>query len=379
MVKVSVVMPVYDINNLIEKSIESVNNQSLKDIELICISTNSGYNSHKLLDDLSKKYDFIKILSGVEKGSSAARNLAISSCSGEYIAFLNPGDIFIDKGALNKLYKKAKKFDADMVSANLKILDSKGKLIEDPRYKANDLEYFFIENVMRPKHYGLPWAYYKNIYKKDMLIKNNIKFPNLTIGEGPVFLSEVLTTISEVYIMSIDYYGLLEDNEEYFNKFKNSNFKYDYMEHYKRVIKVLAFHKFKKNSNRFRKLLLSDLKYAIENNDTDIYKGFKDAFHNHIYILGFLQNNAYYFNAYFLIRMIRECKTVEEFYNYKDELIEMDLIRKHYLPKDLLFELIFIFSSKNFEDYKLHIDEFLESLNNGENLYCEDDLILYQK
>lgn len=379
MVKVSVVMPVDEVNNLIEKSIESVKNQSLKDIELLCISTNSGYNSHKLLDDLSKKYNFIKIVSGVENGSSAARNLAISSSSGEYIAFLNPGDIFIDKGALNKLYKNAKKFDADMVSANLKIMDSNGKLTDDPRYKGKDLAYFSTEDILRPENYGLPWAYYKNIYKKDMLIKNDLKFPDLVIGEGPVFIADVLTTISEIYIMPIDYYGLFKDNEEYINKFKNFNFKHDYMEHFKIIVKFFRDHEFKDNSMKFRKLLLKDLKYAIENNDTDLYKGFKDAFYNNIYLLGFFQKEAIYFNAYFLIRMIRECETVEDFYNYKDELIEMDLISKPYIPKDLLFELIFIFSSKNFEYYKLHLDEFLESLNNQEDLYCEDSLIFYKK
>ena len=60
--------------------------------------------------------------------------------------------------------------------------------------------------------------------------------------------------------------------------------------------------------------------------------------------------------------IIRDCETVHDFYEYKDKLIEMDLQLKPTLLKEILLELIFIFSSKNFEYYKLHKDEFIKSL-----------------
>ena len=249
-----------------------------------------------------------------------------------------------------------------MVAANIKIIDSNDKIIDDARYKNEELECFYKEDLMRPKHYGLPWAYYKNIYKKDMLLDNKIMFPDLSIGEGTVFLAEILTTITEIYIMPIDFYGLSESNGEYDNKLKSPQFKHDYMAHFKMVFKILDYHKFKKNSIKLKELFISDLKVAMENNDLDIYLGFKEAFDD-IKSLKSYKEDIVNFNTYFALRLIRDCETVHDFYKYKDELIEMELQLKPCLSKEILLELIFIFSSKNFEYYNLHKDEFLKSLD----------------
>lgn len=353
-------MPVFNGINLIEKSIESVSSQSLKDLELICINTNSNDNQDAL-NDLNEKYDFIKIIDD-ENEEIKSYNLGISKSSGEYIAFLNPGDIFIDKNTLNKLYKQANKFDADMVGANLKIINSNGEISDDPRYEREELERFYKEDLMRPKHYGLPWAYYKNIYKKDMLLKNKIEFPDLSIGEGIVFLADILTTITDIYIMPVDFYGLSADNSEYKNKLKTPQFKYDYINHFKMVFEILDYHKFKKNSIKLKELFITYLKTAMENNDFDIYYGFNEIFDDITSLKDEYMDDILNFNVYFILRLIRDCETVHEFYEYKDKLIEMDLQLKPTLLKKILLELIFIFSSKNFEYYNLHKDEFIKSL-----------------
>ena len=77
MVKVSVIMPVFNESNLIEKSIESVNNQNLKDIELICINYSSTDNCLETLNKFSKKYNFIKIINGENLSLAEARNKGI--------------------------------------------------------------------------------------------------------------------------------------------------------------------------------------------------------------------------------------------------------------------------------------------------------------
>ena len=77
MVKVSIVMPVYNGYNFLEKSIESVAKQTLKDVELICIDDGSTDKSLELLNELSEKYGFIKILTQKNQGSGIARNNGI--------------------------------------------------------------------------------------------------------------------------------------------------------------------------------------------------------------------------------------------------------------------------------------------------------------
>ena len=119
MVKVSIVMPVYNGYNFLEKSIESVAKQTLKDVELICIDDGSTDKSLELLNELSEKYGFIKILTQKNQGSGIARNNGIKNATGEYVAFLDADDEFLDADALERMYNASSINNADMISANL--------------------------------------------------------------------------------------------------------------------------------------------------------------------------------------------------------------------------------------------------------------------
>ena len=92
MVKVSVIMPVYNDEKNLENSINSILNQTLEDIEIICINDGSTDNSLGILNDFSKKDSRIKVFSKENSGSGASRNLGISKAIGEYDAFLDSDD-----------------------------------------------------------------------------------------------------------------------------------------------------------------------------------------------------------------------------------------------------------------------------------------------
>ncbi len=92
MVKISIVMPVYNESDLLEKSILSVAKQTLDDLELICVNDGSTDDSLNVLNNLSEKHDFIKVFSQENQGSGKARNLGMSKASGVYIAFLDADD-----------------------------------------------------------------------------------------------------------------------------------------------------------------------------------------------------------------------------------------------------------------------------------------------
>ena len=127
-VKISIIMPVYNDGYVIEESLNSVMNQTLEDIEIICVNDGSTDNSLEILKNYQSKYgDMIKIFNQENMGSGIARNNAMKYAIGEYIAFLDSDDIFIDKNALKKMYDVAIKNKADMVSANLKVNDTDGK------------------------------------------------------------------------------------------------------------------------------------------------------------------------------------------------------------------------------------------------------------
>lgn len=119
MIKVSVIIPVYNVEKFIDKCLNSVVNQTLKEIEIIVVNDSSPDNSQKIIDKYVKMYpkkvrSFIKENGGV----STARNFGLDKATGEYISFVDSDD-YIDKDMLKKMYELAKKEDSDVVICDI--------------------------------------------------------------------------------------------------------------------------------------------------------------------------------------------------------------------------------------------------------------------
>ena len=109
MVKISVIIPNYNNAKFLKKSISSVYDQSLKDIETICIDDGSTDDSLKVLDELKQEFSTLKVISQENQGQGNARNAGLKIAAGEYVAFLDSDDVFIDANALERMYELAKK------------------------------------------------------------------------------------------------------------------------------------------------------------------------------------------------------------------------------------------------------------------------------
>ena len=104
MKKVSVIIPVYNCENYISKSVESVINQDISEVEIILVDDGSTDDSLKVCQLLSLKYRNIKVISQGNKGPGAARNAGLKIATGEYVTFLD-GDDLLPKNIFNKIYK----------------------------------------------------------------------------------------------------------------------------------------------------------------------------------------------------------------------------------------------------------------------------------
>ena len=113
-VLVSIIIPVYNTENYLKECLDSVVNQTLKEIEIICINDGSTDNSLKIMKSYAEKDDRIKIIDKKNEGQSVARNTGVKEAIGEYIAFVDSDD-YIDQDAYEKLYRFAKKYGQDMV------------------------------------------------------------------------------------------------------------------------------------------------------------------------------------------------------------------------------------------------------------------------
>ena len=179
--KVSVIIPVYNPGQLLSNCLDSVVNQSLKEIEIICVDDGSTDGSLDVLKDYAKKDGRFKIFHQKNKGAGTARNKAIEESTGEFIIFLDSDD-WIEQEMCEKLYNHAKKLNTDLV-----IFDalwhtvngtkpfnyfSKGEFNED--FNSFTFNYKFIKNRLMIASYGVIWS---RIYKSSYIKNNDIKFP----------------------------------------------------------------------------------------------------------------------------------------------------------------------------------------------------------
>ena len=224
--KVSVIIPVYNAAQYLERCLDSVINQTLKDIEIICINDCSTDNSLEILEEYASKDNRIKIIDFKEnKGVAAARNAGINEAQGEYIGFVDPDD-YIDSDFYAQLYKKAYETKADIV-------------------KGNDINVVYCDGTkkMLPQNESIKehkinfWVQFTTaIFKKDFLIKNNIEFPEeMNVCEDIVFVtkSAILTNLIEI-VPNANYYYIRRDDSLDSNQYNSQ--KIDSVINYVRTI-----------------------------------------------------------------------------------------------------------------------------------------------
>ena len=118
MTKVSIIVPVYNVESYLEKCLDSLVNQTLKDIEIIVVNDGSPDNSQKIIDEYQKKYKQIKAYKKENGGLSDARNFGIKKATGDYIAFVDSDD-YVTTDMYEKMYQKAVGGNFDMVVCDL--------------------------------------------------------------------------------------------------------------------------------------------------------------------------------------------------------------------------------------------------------------------
>lgn len=249
MVKVSVIIPVYNAEDSIESCLESVLKQSLEDIEVICVNDGSTDNSLNILNEYAKKDNRIKIFNKSNTGVGESRNLGIDNAIGEYVAFLDADDFIEDNDSYYKLYREAKSRNLEMVSGGIQFVNN-GKVSNENKW----FKPIISKKLRKPEEYGIPWYFYKNIFKREFLNKNNFRFPNLLRGQDPVFLSEILTKIDKYLEVPITYYSYNTPNEI---KVNNPKKFIAYFNHFYEVFKILMrFKEFHNTILQFTDILI---------------------------------------------------------------------------------------------------------------------------
>lgn len=183
MIKISLIIPIYNVEQYIYECLDSVVNQSLKEIEIICVNDGSEDASLTILEEFSKKDSRIKIITQKNQGLSAARNTGMMNIQGGYIYFLDSDDFFENKYVLEQLYSEAIKYDLDFIEGDFNFYFNNNKQTKSKGVDLNnvisgkELHKISVQN----KLFGS--VVWNKLFKTKFLLKNNLTFINGIIYE----------------------------------------------------------------------------------------------------------------------------------------------------------------------------------------------------
>ena len=159
---VSVIVPVYNVEKYIRQCLESVINQTLKDIEIIIVNDGTKDSSMKVVEEyLPDKR--IKIINKENGGLSSARNAGMREAQGKYICFIDSDD-FIDSSMMEELYNKIEKTNSDVVESGILLYDNKTHKVEERKNK----KYNFVEKG------SYLWGKWRNKFNKKHLYNSSL-------------------------------------------------------------------------------------------------------------------------------------------------------------------------------------------------------------
>lgn len=174
MTKVSVIIPVYNVENYLRQTLGCCINQTLQDIEIICINDGSKDKSLEILEEFAQKDSRIIVVNQENAGMSAARNAGLNIAKGEFIAFLDSDD-YVSKDYYEALYNAAKEHGAEIAAAGIVRKYPDGKEVYRIKYEkvqetTDVVKMFEISNI---KDYPSVW---NRIYTKELLDRIGLRF-----------------------------------------------------------------------------------------------------------------------------------------------------------------------------------------------------------
>ena len=273
MIKISIIVPGYNVEPYIARCLDSLVNQTLKDIEIIVINDGSKDNTQKIVDEYAKKYPKIIKAFEIENGGlSNARNTGMKYATGEFIGFIDSDD-YVKLDMFEKMYSKAKKDNLDIVLSDIIVKSDKGEHVLKSNLELSD-------DVVKNYIISYPMAWTR-IIKKDIMknftFKKGIFYEDLHLM--PSFVLETtkigFTNYPSYYYIEtpgsimkqtsfnekfLDLFDVLENNKQKLFKKYPDEVEYLYITHLLRsaTLRFIDFSEGKKYLEKIKAIMTED-------------------------------------------------------------------------------------------------------------------------
>lgn len=187
--KISVIIPIFNSSKTLERTIESIINQTYRNLEIILVNDGSTDNSLEICERYANRDSRIIIVNQNNQGVGKARNHGIDVSTGDFISFVDSDDT-IDGDFYSELIATQLVTNADIVESGAKVVLGENNVIY-PYEKENKINIFknhdYMENYL---NFSLNVSVWGKIYKKEVI--GDVRFPNININEDFVFLWEIV-------------------------------------------------------------------------------------------------------------------------------------------------------------------------------------------
>ncbi len=222
-IKVSVIVPIHNVEKFINKCVDSIINQTYKNIEIVLVDDGSPDNCPKICDDYAKKDERVKVIHKKCGGVSSARNAGIEASTGEYVCFVD-GDDFVMPDYVEYMLNLAIKYDSDYVISPQAL----GTFNKNNKNSKNDDYVVDAEKALEMLLcYQMREGCYSKLFKRELL-GNDLRFSEkIVMGEGFTFNSLAIQKAHKIVLGYKKIYFYRRDNETSattkFNKDKFEN------------------------------------------------------------------------------------------------------------------------------------------------------------
>lgn len=264
---VSVIIPVYNVENYLEESLKSIVSQTYNAIEVIIVNDGSTDNSKVILDKYAQNYSNIKIINQKNEGLSGARNSGLPNVTGKYIYFFDSDDM-LDISAIENLVNFSEKNELDIVRFNAEIFYDENF----PQTKINTNNYYsdsladgkiYTRNEFLQVQQSVPSSVCIYFFKRSVIIDNNLKFWPKILHEDELFLPLTLYFANRIGYLKSPYfkrrYRLGSIMTSTINRFNDKKIKLHAQSYFIVVSELKKFQEQNKMDEGFNKYLHSTI------------------------------------------------------------------------------------------------------------------------
>lgn len=331
MPKVSILVPIYNVEKYLRQCLDSIVKQTLQDIEIICINDGSTDSSLNIIEEFADKDERITIINKKNSGYGASMNMGLEAATGEYIGIIESDD-FAKETMFEDLYALAKEYDCDVVKSDYYSYFTEGCKTEKAKIISLEYAHKVTTTQEHPSILRIKPTIWSAIYKSDFLKENDIKFletPGASYQDTS-FAFKTSALAKKMYLTTESYVSYRQDNE---NSSVNSKGKvYMVCAEWEEITKFLNSRPKLKEILNSTKLIKEFNTYLwnLERIDRKFWKEFIDEFakiFKRYYDAGELDKTFY--KKHSKKRILMLINNRNDFYNYIEKYIEKKMRREN--------------------------------------------------